>query len=527
MVAALVRLRLQVLANSLKRSTWQLIATVIGALYGLGVLVVVVGGLVVLGLFSTLDLATTVVVIAGSAVTAGWIILPLVLTGIDQTLEPAKLAQFPIPLRTLLIGLTITGVLGVPGLITTIAGLATVFAWIRYPLAAATAAVCAIIGVLIAIVASRAVTAASVGMQSSRRARELSGILILVPLFLLGPILIGVMQGLRESSDVLPQVAAALGWSPLGAAWAAPAAVAAGDGLGAAVRVLIALATLAVLVAVWRFALARALVTPAVESTRAVSRGALGAFGWVPQTPAGAVMARCLTYWRRDPRYARQLIIVPLIPVLLWFYSAFGSGSNALLMWSGPLVGFSLALTLATDISYDGTAFATHVIDGVRGRDDRLGRLGALALFAVPATIAIALGGVGLSDQWSHAASILALSLGALLTGFGVVCVSSARFVMPVPQAGDNPFKSAPGTTITTGLQLFVVWGVVLALLLPTAALVVASFVSGNAVFGWLSLACALITGLVVTVLGIRLGGALLDRTGPVLLGQLRRLRGA
>ena len=38
MVATLLRLRWRVLGNSLKRSRWQLVATIIGGLYGAGVL---------------------------------------------------------------------------------------------------------------------------------------------------------------------------------------------------------------------------------------------------------------------------------------------------------------------------------------------------------------------------------------------------------------------------------------------------------------------------------------------------------
>lgn len=525
MVATLIKLRLLVLANSLRRSTWQLVGTIIGGIYALGVLGLAVAGLVALGLFGSLELATTIIVLAGSAVVAGWLLFPLLLSGIDQTLEPARLAQYPVPLRTLLVGLTFAGLLGIPGIITSLAGLATVLAWVRHPGAAAAAVLSAIIGVLTAVIASRAVTAASVGLQSSRRAQEMGGLLVLIPVFLLGPILIGVMRGLETSADALPAVAGALGWSPFGAAWAVPAAVAAGDLVGALLRLLIALVTLAALIALWRHALARALVSPSSTSAPSVSRGALGVFGRVPQTPAGAVMARCLTYWRRDPRYARQLIIVPLVPLLLWFYSLITDAPD-LVMWSGPLVGFTLALTLATDISYDGTAFATHVIDGVRGRDDRTGRVAALAVFAVPFTVVLAVVGVAIASQWHQLPALMGLSLGALLTGFGVVSVSSARFVMAVPEAGGNPFTSAPGASFTTGLQIFVVWGVVLALLVPTIVLATLALVV-DPLFGWGAIVAGLITGVTVMLVGIRSGGALLDRTGPTLLVQLRRLRGA
>ncbi|BDV30906.1 transporter [Microbacterium terricola] len=526
MVATLVRLRLLVLANSLRRSTWQLVATVVGGLYALGLLALAVVGLIALGAFGSRALTSTIIVLAGTAVTAGWVVFPLLLSGIDQTLEPARLAQFPLRMRTLLIALTLAGLVGIPGIVTSLAGLSTALAWVRMPAAAAAAVVCAAIGVVTAVVASRTVTAATAGLQSSRRVRELGGVLILIPLFLLGPILIGLIEGIENSAEALPAVATALGWTPVGAAWAVPGAIAAGDVGGAVLRLLIAVATLVVLVAVWRAGLARAMVSRSDASARPVSRGALGVFGRVPQTPAGAVMARCLTYWRRDPRYARQLIVVPLVPLLLWFYAVLTETAD-LVMWSGPLIGFTLALTLATDISYDGTAFATHVIDGVRGRDDRAGRVAALAVFAIPFTIVLAVVGVALGGAWAHLPALMGLSLGSLLTGFGVVSVSSARFVMAVPEAGGNPFRSAPGASLTTGLQIFVVWGIVLALLVPTIALVVADLFIGGALYGWAALGCGVVTGALVMVGGIRAGGALLDRTAPSLLVQLRRLRGA
>lgn len=526
MVATLVKLRLQVLANSMRRSPWQLVATIIGALGALWVLGLVTVGLIVLGIYGSPALASTIIVLAGSAVTLGWVLFPLLLTGAEQTLDPARLAQFPIPMRSLLVGLTLAAVLGVPGVITAVAGLATALGWMRHPIGAVASVFCAAVGVLIAIVASRAMMAASVGLQSNRRARELSGVLLFIPLVLLGPIIVGAMEGLSSTATILPSVAASLGWTPFGAAWAVPGALVAGDYGGAALRLLIALATLALLFLAWRAALARALVSPATSSSRVVARGKLGAFALVPQTPAGAVAARCLTYWRRDPRYARQLIMVPIIPLLLWFYSGF-TDTPQLLVGTGPLVGFIFAMSLATDISYDGTAFATHLIDGIRGRDDRIGRVGALGLFALPITLVLAIGGVAVGGGWPQLPMIVGVSIGVLLIGFGVVSVSSARFVMPVPKAGDNPFKSAPGSTFTTGLQLFVVWAVVLVLMLPTLIIAIIGLITESQGFVWGSLASGLIVGSAVLVLGVRLGGSLLDRTGPTLLLQLRRMRGA
>ena len=44
-----------------------------------------------------------------------------------------------------------------------------------------------------------------------------------------------------------------------------------------------------------------------------------------PGTPTGAVAARALTYWIRDPRYAQSLITIPLVPAVLFFWGGFGS----------------------------------------------------------------------------------------------------------------------------------------------------------------------------------------------------------
>ncbi|CAN5280410.1 hypothetical protein BH09ACT6_BH09ACT6_21040 [soil metagenome] len=525
MVATLLKLRFRVLANTLRRSTWQLVAVVIGALYGLAVLAFVVIGLVALG-SAPVELATTIIVLAGSAVVLGWIVVPLILVGVDQTLEPAKLAQFPIPMPKLLIGLALAGVLGVPGVITGVAALATTAAWVRSPVAAGAAIVCAVIATFTCVVGSRMVTALSVSLASRRRFREVSGILIFVPLVLLGPIIFGIARAIAKSTDSLPGFAAALGWTPLGAAWAVPGDLALGDYGAAGARFVIALATFAALALVWRRSLATALVTSPVTTDKRVARGKIGLFGLLPATPAGAVAARSLTYWLRDPRYARQLVAVPLIPVLLYFYSN-TMGSFMLLTATGPIVAFLLSLATYADLSYDGTAFATHIADGVRGRDDRLGRAVALAIVSLPFVIALTIVSVAVTGSWTLLPALLGMAFGTFLSGVGLTAVSSARVVIPVPSAGDNPFKSAPGAGFTTAVSSFATWGILLVLTLPEAALGISSIIVGSALLGWLTLLIGVVFGLSVAALGILRGGAAMDRSAPELLTRLKALTGA
>ncbi|MDN4597849.1 transporter [Leifsonia virtsii] len=521
MVATLVRLRLLVLRNSFRRSTSQLVAVIIGALYGAVGLIVVLGALVGLS-FAPAEVATTAVVLAGSAAVLGWAVLPLLLSGVEQTLDPGHLAVYPIAMRPLMIGMLLSGAVGVAGAATTIASLGTALPWLRSPGVAVVALLTGVLGAATCIVVSRAVTSIASGLASGRRFREASGLLVLIPLILAGPIIIGITSGLRSSADALPSVAAGLGWSPLGAVWAVPGAVAAGDPLGALLRLLIAVATFVVLWFVWRWGLERSLVTPTRASARVRAPGKSGLFGILPGTQAGAIAARCLTYWFRDPRYLRQLLVIPLLPAVMLFYSSINH-SNGYLFAAGPVVAFALGIGMIADVSYDSTAFALHVSKAVPGRADRWGRAAAMLTFGIPAVAILSLGAAAVEGDWLPAPGLLGLALGMLLSGAAVCSVTSARFVFPVPEPGDNPFRSRPGANISLIGPTFAAWGVIAVLCLPEIVLLVVSLVTREAVWGWLGLAAGVVLGIVLLVVGVRLGGRLLDARAPELLQQLRK----
>ncbi|MGN6427845.1 MAG: transporter [Leifsonia sp.] len=521
MVATLVRLRLLVLRNSFRRSTSQLVAVILGGLYGLVALVAVLGGLVALN-FAPVELTRTIVVIAGSAAVLGWAVFPLLLSGVEQTLDPARLAVYPIALRPMMIGMLLSGIVGVAGAATTLAALATSVSWLRLPGVAVVALLTGALGAATCVVISRAVTSVASGLASGRRFREASGLLVLIPLILAGPIIIGVTRGIRSSADALPSVADGLSWSPLGAVWAVPSSFALGDPLGALARLLVAVATFVVLWLVWRWGLARSLVTPVRSNSRTRAQGKLGLFGILPGTQAGAIAARCLTYWFRDPRYLRQLLIIPLMPVLFWFYSSLNH-SGGLFFLAAPIVAFSLGIGMIADVSYDSTAFALHVAKAVPGRADRWGRAAAMLTFGVPAVVLISVLSAVITGDWATFPGLLGLSLGVLLTGAAVCAVTSARFVFPVPEPGDNPFRSRPGSNISLLGPTFAAWGVIAVLCLPEIVLLIVAIVTGDALWGWLGLAVGAVLGGILLTIGARVGGNILDARAPELLLQLRK----
>lgn len=516
MVAHLLKLKLLLLRNSLRRSTWQLVGVILGGLYGLGLLGLVVAGLIALGTVD-LELVRTIVVLGGSAAVLGWLVIPLVASGVDMTLDPARFVTFAVPMRQLMTGLALGGVIGIPGIVTLIAFLTLTLTWIRYPLAAVAALICAVCAVLLCVVGSRLITTAGTALASSRRFKDLSSTIAIIPLVLLGPIFAGITAGFQSSPEFAGDLADILGWTPLGVFVAVPADLAAGAWLTALARFAIGVGTIAVLAYLWHRSLSHALVTPPYNAVTRKGAGHLGLFSRFPATPTGAVAARALTYWIRDPRYAASIVVVPLLPILLWFISG-DSGNPFLLNYLGPVTAFLLAWSISADISYDNTSFWLHLSAGVSGRNDRAGRAIALLVFAVPVVLAFTVVPLWLSGSLADLPTMLGLSLGALLTGTGFSSVLSARYTYNVPLPGESPFKTPPGTGFSMLAIQALGWVGLLVLLAPEIGLAIAYLLTGSAVLGWLTLLAGLALGTAVLVGGIRLGGAWYDRRGPELL---------
>ncbi|CAH0139293.1 hypothetical protein SRABI83_00427 [Arthrobacter sp. Bi83] len=519
MVAHLLRLKLALLRNGLRRSPWQLVGLAIGGLYALGIVGTCVAALLFLRQEDPL-LAQTVVVLGGAAALLGWAIIPLIASAADMTLDPARFTTSAIPMPQLLAGLALGGLIGIPGLATALAALATVGTWSRGILPAAGALIGAVLGVLTCVVLSKVVTTATASLAATRRFKDVSGLAFMVPLVLMGPIVAGIAQGAAGSGAFLTDLARTLSWTPLGAAWSLGGELEAGHPGAAALKLLIAAATLAGLAWCWKFLLERALVTPPYAGSTRRTGGRLGLFGLFPATPTGAIAARSLTYWFRDPRYSGSLVVVPLLPVVLAFQGS-QTGNFGVITIAGPLTAFLLAWSISSDVSYDNTAFALHLAAGVRGVQDRLGRALACLAFALPAVMVLATVPFFLTGDWEWLPAILGLSLGVLFTGLGLASVVSARYTVAVPLPGDSPFKKPPGNVAQTLAVQFGGMGVLLVLTLPEAALVIAQMVTGDPAFGWANLALGPMLGIALFVAGVRIGGRWFDARGPELLAQL------
>lgn len=516
MVAHLLRLKLALLRNGFRRSPWQLVGVILGGLYGLGVAIMLFVAMFFLG-DQPVEFITTVLVIAVSLVTLGWAIIPVLVSGVDLTLDPSRFTSFTIPPRQLVVGLLLSGFIGVPGAVTLLLFAGQGLAWRSRPDLVVLGLVCGVLAALFVLALSRLTVTAATALTSNRRFREIGTIILFVPLILLGPIIQTAMQGIENGLSWLPPVASVLGWTPLGSFAAVPGDAATGAWGTAALRLLLSLAYLAVTVWAWQVSLMRALETPRGQSggTRAVA--GLGTFRLFPATPWGAVAARCLTYWFKDPRYAMSIIMVPLIPIFIWFM--FGrEGDFTAMLFIAPIIAVLMAFSISADVSYDNTAFSLHVLTGVRGIDDRLGRVAACAVFTVPTVLVAAILPAVLMGELSMLPSILGLSLGALGAGWAVSSIASARYTYAVPLPGDNPMKTPPGAGARMALTQLATFGTTAALVLPEIVLHIVFLVTGQELYAWLVLFTGVVLGAVFLLLGLRIGGRWFDSRAPELM---------
>ncbi|WP_157602451.1 ABC transporter permease [Rathayibacter sp. Leaf296] len=515
MVARLLRLRLDVLLGAFRSGPARTAGVLLGVVVAIAAAAGMLAGLGALGEDPALAADATIAV--GALVTAGFLVLPFLLGPLDP-MDPRAFRLFGIPSARLAAALALAGLISVPVLALLVVALALVPVF-------AGAGVLAVLGPLVAVatavLCARIGLAASAALVPSRTARELLAILGLV-LLLAVPAVLVVVTGLDwggAGTRALDSLASALGATPLGAAWAiAPSAVA-GDPAGPLV---VALLTLAALGGLW-WLLVRLLVERP-ERTHRPARGLrLGWFDVLGASPAGAVAARSITYWIRDPRYQASLVAVPVLPVVVIVLLAVVQVPFPLLsLLPVPLVVLFLGWFLHNDVAYDGSAFWLHVAAGVSGHADRLGRAFPTLLLGLPVVVLGSLVSSATSGLDGALPVLLAANTCLLLVPAGVASAVSAGLAYPAPRPGDSPFvqPEAPGAS-GAGPQALA-FGLGLLLAAPAVVLAIRALFLDPEVAS-----AAVLTGfgsaVAVFALGVLVGGWLFDRRAADLVSFTSR----
>lgn len=511
MVAHLISLRFRLMVAGWKRSTFVLVMTLLGVLYALGILFAMFVGMLALG-WSETELRGTVVVLIGAAITLAWLIVPLFASGMDQSMEPRNFATFGLPTPTLIAGLGLGALVTTTGALTLLATLTTLLVWRDHALVMLIAALGAVLATAFCICLGHGVTGILSAITGRRRVRETLSLIAFIPLMLAGVIFGTAVETIPDLVDQLPGVASVLMWTPLGtftgAAWSASSGA---WGLAAA-QLGLSLVWLLAAVWLWMVAVRRSIDRAPGSGASSRSTRGTGLFGRFPATPAGAIAARSIIYWLKDPRYSASLITVPLMVVVLLFLGG-QSGSPVVALLLGPLVGLLLGFSIQADLSYDGSALSMHITTGVSGSDDRRGRVAALLLWAVPATMGATVIGAAVTGSWGQLPGAVGLGIALLFGGAGLSALISARFVYPVPAPGASPFATPQGAMMRTALVQMVSLLATVAVTLPAVVVSVVALVTGEMMWNLIAVVVGLVNGLVVLWLGIRMGARWYDRT--------------
>ncbi|KAA9395665.1 hypothetical protein FCK90_01210 [Kocuria coralli] len=518
-------LKARLTVATLTRSPGMIVGTILGGLWGLGVLFMIGTGLFAAAGALPPEGTRATAVLVGAAATVAWWVAAIASGRADATLHASQFALFPLPRKGIALGQVLGALVGIAGPFTLVGLLLYTAVWRLDATAWVTAVVLLPAGWLLMVVGNRCFTALAERLAAKRRVGEILTLLLLVLLMLTGPILTGLFTGVESLGARIYTVTDVVAWTPVGALWAVPADVAAGAWLPALARTGIAAVTLAALLWLWRGALGKSLenATGAVVSGggRSQVKGA-GLFDRLPARPWAAVAARCLTYWVKDPRYSGSLVVVPVMFVLFWFMSGGGGG---LWFFAGPLVGLLMAYTISGDVAYDHKGFALHILTGVPGWADRLGRVVGMLLPGIPLTALGVLLAAGFSDAWELLPAMIGVSALALLGGAGLSSVMSARYTYPVPLPGQSPFKTPQGFTVLNVLIQFVALTLMGVLTLPALIPFVIQLVTGSAAAGVISLLVGVIAGPLLCAGGIWLGGRWIEARAPELLNTVSAYR--
>ena len=532
MVATLVKLRWRLTINSLRGVWWKILLEAWLFLNLFAFLAFAIGGLIALGMLSWRYTPQVLSVLVTLTVT-GWLIFPLLITGADNSLEPRQLRLWVVPSRKLAAGLIVAAGAGGPGIITGLVLLTTVITWLLHGSVAAAvfALVNMVLAWLTAVIGSRwLVTAAALGYR--RRSRELAtslGILLIIGLAQI-PNLIFSLH-LDSSLTGWLKLARYSQYLPTAWAGAAPAQAASGNYLLATAFTVSSVLLVGGLCWLWQRSLNKAMTANVTTNDKGVGKNselskvfaAQELFAKFMPSPAATVCARSLRYLVRDFRLLLSFVTCIFMIVLfmvVFIGQAQRSGSVIMVYFASLMISIVMGLSVADDLATDSTAIHTSLLSGISGLHERLGRLMATVIWQLPLVVVVSLIAPLLADQAKHLPVLLGLNLAVWGVVVGVAQVLAVVFPYQTNPPEASPF-SAKGSGVDALLASLAQMGSMLASMLlvtPTIALSAYCIVSENFQMAWLCVALGVVNALIVMVVGVRMGGKLLDRRWPRLL---------
>jgi ABC-2 type transport system permease protein len=437
MVAALLRLRTQVALNALRAEGRARVSALGVPLVGLVAVLVIANRWAALT-DSGVDVAGSTIVLSGAVILLALAIVPLFTRDTDP-LDPRRLVLAGVAPTGL--AAVVAALASVPAALLLILALGQILAWTGDSRATSVSVVALPIVVVTGVLVLRVSLSLAALVRATRTARRATRVLAVVAvLAVLGAALPG-GDGSQNARTAAQGAASALGWSPLGAAWAAPAAAAEGDMAAAIGLLVLAVGYAAGLALLWKFLASRVLAAREVGDVR--QRVGLGWFSLLPAGPTGVIAARTFSYWGRDARYAVSLVIIPVFPLLLIVPMMIaGIPTGILALVPVPVAALFLGWLIHNDTAHDNNALWLHVVSHTAGIADRLGRALPILIVGVPVLLLGSLVSAHVYGDQALVPTMIGVSLCIFFCGVGVSSIISVVFPYAVVRPGVSPFTS-------------------------------------------------------------------------------------
>ncbi len=449
MARLLVQLKLRLLRNALRASRGTRLSFILSTIFAGVVAVATFAGLAAL---RGQPVAVDVTSVVFTVFAFGWLILPLLVFGLDSTLDPATLALYPLRTRPLAVGLLAASATGAWPLANLIGLLGVTVGLAHGPAGLAVAVLATVLELLFCIVLARFVTTALAGVLRSRRGKDFAALLIL-PIFALYEAFAQVVPRLTAEGKLTTASFSGVGgwlrWIPPGLA--AHAIQDASDGRAgpALLRLALLAAVIVVLGWLWIRSLDRSLVTADTSTRSAAVHGTALPFAWGGLR--GTIAARFWVYQRRDPG---ALIYWGITAVIMGAASVSTIRTPAYVAAVLSSAGFGAAFVgvfHANAIGMTGPAFGleTLALSGRRGlRAYFSGQDVAVGLIAVPLLVAVSFIIAAVAGHPVAGFLGAAVDLAGIGAGLTLGNIFSAALAYPAERRAGSPMpRAADGYT--------------------------------------------------------------------------------
>ena len=430
MARLLVQLKLRLLRNALHSSNQAKVSFILSTICAALVAAGTFAGLAALrGQSASVDLTTVVFTLFAF----GWLILPLLVFGLDGTLDPATLALFPLRTRPLAVGLLAASAAGAWPLANLIGLLGVTVGLARGGLGLLIALLAVVLEVLFSITLARFVTAAMAGLLRSRRGKDFAALLI-IPIFALYEVFTQLVPKLTAEGKLTPASFAGVDvwmrWIPPGLAAHAIQDASTGHPGTALLRLALLAAVTVVLGRLWIGSLAHGLVNADASTQSSAVRGTALPFGRFGLR--GAVAARFWLYQRREPSSLIYWGITAVVMIAVSIHGITTPGYLGALLFSSVLGAALMGALHANSIGLSGPGFGLEAM-GLAGRPALRayfsGQDIAVGMIAVPLLTVISF---GLAAVAGHPVAGF-LGLAADLAGIGAGLALANVFTTTVP----------------------------------------------------------------------------------------------